>query len=342
MMDSLLTRDKENEALANRGPQNLNTGVVTNIQHFTIHDGPGIRTEVFLKGCPLRCRWCSNPEGLKTSREIGIYASKCIGINKCGYCLESCPVADQDPFVIHEGKVTGINQDVCTDCLACADACPANALIVWGKTYTVEDVMKEVLSDKDFYDRSGGGITISGGEALMQWEFALEIFKECRKNGIHTCLESSLHYKSSALDHIFPYTDLVISDIKHMDDSVHKKYTGVGNKLVMDNIKKTVDMGMPLILRIPVVPGVNDTIENISNTSDFILTELGNKVLQIQLLPYRQLGVEKYQTLGMKYPMEGVEQPEREVWEKNILQLVELMKSKGIPAAAGANTKIDI
>lgn len=273
-------------------------------------------------------------------QEVGIYASRCIGIDKCGYCLQACKVIDQEPFVIDENTVTGINRDVCTGCLECADACPGNALIIWGKKYSVKDVMKEIMSDKDFYDRSGGGVTISGGEALLQWEFALEVFKDCKKNDVHTCLESSLHYKSSVLDKIYPYTDLLITDIKHMDEAIHKKFTGVGSKRVMGNIKKSVDMNMPVILRIPVVPGVNDDRENILETCDFILTELGNKVLQVQLLPYRPLGVEKYQTLGMKYPMDGVTQPEREVWEKNILQLAELMRSKGIHASAGANNTL--
>lgn len=314
-------------------------GIITNIQHFTIHDGPGIRTEIFLKGCPLSCRWCSNPEGLSARPQVGVYASRCIGIDKCGYCIAACPERDQGVFISRDNKIEGIHRDICTGCLKCADACPANALIVWGEKKSVDEIMKEVISDKDFYDKSGGGITISGGEALLQWKFVREIFKCCQHEKIHTCLESSLHCSPSALDEVYPYTDLVISDIKHMNDTVHRQHTGKGNEKVLDNIKKTIKTGMDLILRIPVVPQFNSSEENIIKTAEFIINELDNKVLQVQLLPYRQLGVEKYKTLGMEYPMAGFEPPERSVWEKTILNYVELMKSYGIRAAAGANEK---
>jgi len=315
-------------------------GTITNIQHFTIHDGPGIRTEIFLKGCPLSCKWCSNPEALKVKQQVGVYTSRCIGIDKCGYCLEACPVKDQNPFYIQDNAITAVNRHVCTECLECAQVCPGNALIEWGKKHSVSDIMKQVLSDKDFYDRSGGGVTISGGEALLQWKFALEIFKECRDNEIHTCLESSLHCNPSVLDEVYPFTDLVITDIKHMDNAIHKQYTGAGNGLIHENIKKTVSMKMPLVLRLPIVPGINDSEENIVKTAEFIVNELNNEILQVQLLPYRQLGVEKYETLGIEYPMAGFSPPGREIWEKNILHHVETMRGYSIAAVAGANVKI--
>lgn len=313
-------------------------GIITNIQHFTIHDGPGIRTEVFFKGCPLRCKWCSNPEGLNPARQVGVFASRCIGLDKCGCCINACGKKTQASLFFRENMVAGINRDICTGCLKCADACPANALVVWGEQKSVDEIMLEVLADKDFYEKSGGGITVSGGEALRQWEFVMNVFKECRDHGIHTCLESALHSNPLSLDVVYPFTDLVISDIKVMDEAAHRKYTGAGNQRILKNIKKTVDMGMPLILRIPVVPDVNDNEENIRETAEFIINELGNKVQQVQLLAYRQLGIEKYETLGMEYPMAGRKLPERKVRDRAILDLVKLMTSYGVPAVAGANT----
>lgn len=315
-------------------------GYVFNIQRFTIHDGPGIRTEIFLKGCPLQCKWCSNPESLKTYPQVGVYPSRCIGIEACGYCLSSCPYEDGQAFSIREGMVLGINRDICTDCLKCAEACPANALMIWGKTYSVDEIMDVVLSDVEFYDNSGGGVTLSGGDPLIQWKFSREILKECRNRGIHTCLETELAIRPGILDKVYPYVDLIITDIKHMDPKEHKKLTGADNVRILENMVSIARRGKPLVIRIPVVPGYNDSRENIEATAMFIRDKLGNRVTQIQLLPYRQLGVEKYASLGLSYGMDDFQPPPREIWEKNILNLVEVMKSYGVHAVAGSSSKI--
>lgn len=309
-------------------------GIVSNIQHFTIHDGPGIRTEVFLKGCPLRCRWCSNPESLSTKPEVGVYSSRCIGIDKCGYCLAACPVCDKGVFLRKGGQIAGIERDICTGCLECADACPANALIVWGKRLSVDDVMKEVLSDVSFYEKSGGGVTLSGGEALLQWQFVLEILKQCGKHGVHRCLESTLLCQTDVLELVYPYTDLVIADIKHMDVTRHRGCTGVGNDRILGNIEATISMGKPLILRIPVVPGFNDDEPNIRSTAEFIVNRLHNKVLQVQLLPYRRLGEEKYVSLGMDYQMPEYAMLSSSQWEEKMASLLSIMGSYNIPVDA--------
>lgn len=320
-------------------PSARNEGVVLNIQHFTIHDGPGIRTEIFLKGCALKCKWCSNPESITPRREIGIHASRCIGIGQCGFCLKTCPSCDQGVFFRHEDMIAGINRAICTGCMKCAEECPADAIVVWGDKMTVDEVMTEILDDRAFYEKSGGGVTISGGDPLIQWRFTLDILKQCHLHGIHTCLETELHCKPSILDDLYPYTDLVITDIKHMNSEKHREYTGADNTLILSNIRKTVDMGKPLIIRIPVIPGHNDDLENIDETARFIAETLNNRVLQVQFLPYRPLGLEKYESLSLRYPMEEVT-PDVMKQRKQLERFVELLQKRNIPAVTGSSEKI--
>ncbi|HPR54942.1 MAG TPA: glycyl-radical enzyme activating protein [Deltaproteobacteria bacterium] len=314
-------------------------GCVFNIQRFTVHDGPGIRTEIFLKGCPLRCRWCSNPESMKPYPQVGVYAKRCIGVEVCGQCLSVCPEGDR-VFSRDEGKISGIDRGLCLDCLKCADACPSNALMVWGRTYTIDEIMEVVRADTEFYENSGGGVTLSGGDPLVQWEFSREVLKVCRAEGIHTCLETELAIDPATVEKVAPYADLIITDIKHMDPAKHREYTGVDNDRILRNIELLAESNRQLVIRIPVVPGHNDSQENIEATALFIRDRLGGRVAQVQLLPYRQLGVEKYQSLGMDYGMDGFQVPERTVWEQNILALVELMRSHGVAAVAGSSSKI--
>ncbi len=318
---------------------NSNKGVVFNIQNFTVHDGPGIRTEVFLKGCTHRCKWCSNPESFKVSREVGLYATRCIGVDKCGLCIKACP--EENALIAENNMIVGIDRSNCTNCLKCADVCPSNALQYWGKLLSIDDVMKAILPDKGIYTKSGGGVTLSGGESLVQWEFALEILKACKKEKIHTCVESTLHCDPEILDAIFPYADLFISDIKHIDNEKNLLYTGQGNTLTLKNIKKVIDAGKPIIIRIPVVPEHNDDFETMDAISDYLVNELENKVNQLQFLRYRRLGEEKYKSLGMDYKMSDVEYPKIDDFEEKINSFVELFKSKGIPAVNGSTNKMD-
>ena len=309
---------------------------VTNVQRFTIHDGPGIRTELFLKGCPLRCEWCSNPETYERFPQVGVFTTKCIG---CGYCLKVCAERGKNALIIGGNHIVGINRQLCDNCLKCEEECMSGALTIWGKKMTVDDAMDVIRRDREFYERSGGGVTLSGGEALLQWQFCRDLLKRCKEEDIHTCVESALHVNPKAIDEVAPYIDLFITDIKQMDSTTHKKFTGVGNELILSNIKKLVEMDMPLIIRMPIIPGFNDNETYIDATANFILNELHNKPVQIQMLKYRPLGEEKAGTLGLPLQMKGMTVEDGEGFELQIRSYVKQMNDRGIPAIPGTKKK---
>jgi len=209
-------------------------GTVFNIQRFSVHDGPGIRTVVFIKGCSLRCIWCSNPESMSRHQQIGFYPERCIGVDKCRACFEAAP--DPAALVVSDGRVSGLKASNPRDYLACAAACPTSALKAWGTRTTVGEVMQEVLADKSFYEESGGGLTLSGGEALIQSRFAIELLRAARAEGINTCIETALNYPAGTLEAALPYIDLAFCDLKHMDSAAHRRFTGVGNERILRNL----------------------------------------------------------------------------------------------------------
>jgi pyruvate formate lyase activating enzyme len=310
--------------------------IVANIQRFTVHDGPGIRTELFLKGCPLRCEWCSNPETYERFPQVGVHSKKCVC---CGYCLKACAQHGKNALMVGENAVVGIDRNLCDNCLLCQDECLSDALNLWGKKTSVDEAMDVIRRDRSFYDKSGGGVTLSGGEPLLQWRFCRDLLRACKDEDLHTCLESALHVNPKTIDEVAPYVDLYITDIKQMDSDIHKKFTGVGNELILSNMKKLADMDVPMVIRMPIIPGFNDNTEYIDSASDFILNDLSNKPKQIQLLKYRPLGEEKAEMLGLPLQMKGMKIDDREGFERQIRGYVQRMNDKGIPATAGSREK---
>ncbi len=313
------------------------TGIVANIQRYTIHDGPGVRTEIFLKGCPLHCKWCSNPETIFPKPELGVYPTKCMGEDACGSCKDACPEGGK-PLRFRDGKLETVDRTACTDCLACTADCFLGALKPWGTEMTVEQVMTEVLADRTLYQKSGGGMTLSGGEVTVQADFAYALLAAAKEEGIHTCVESALFCKWETLEKLLPLCDFFITDLKLMDTAAHKQWCGVDNGLILENLTKLAATGLPLVVRIPVVPEVNDGEENLRATAAFLKENIvpGGGLQQVQLLPYRRLGEEKYASLGRAYPLE---EPPQSPTDERLRELTAFFKAEGLPVAVGAGTK---
>jgi pyruvate formate lyase activating enzyme len=279
--------------------------LVTNIQGYSIHDGPGIRTVVFLKGCSLKCQWCSNPECISSRPEIGFYKSLC---TKCGKCLAVCP---NKALNGEAGQAPGLDRQLCSGCGMCAAVCYYKALVQYGKPMSVEEVFEAVKGDAMFYQASGGGVTVSGGEALLQPQFVCELFDKCRRAGIHTCIETSGNGAEAVFREVLPYTDLVLYDLKLQDSDKHRQYTGQSNSLILANARWLAASGVVFLFRMPLIPGINDDAQNIKETASF-LHELGKKALRIELMPYHRLGKGKYDSLDLPYRLQEIPAPEEE------------------------------
>lgn len=267
---------------------------VFNIQSYCIHDGPGIRTTVFVKGCPLRCLWCANPESNSAKPQLMTYAAKCTG---CGKCVESCPQGAITVAPAGEKYIAHTDREKCTNCGACAAVCPNEAREIAGKPMTVREAIDRVKQDKLFLVSSGGGMTVSGGEALSHPDFSANLFAAAHAEGLHTAIESCVFAPRDVVDKVFSHVDLGLLDIKHMDSAMHQKLTGVPNEQILENIRHIHnDLHVPVILRVPVIPGYNDDERNILAVGEFAAA-LGKDV-PVNLLPYHRLGDSKSESLG--------------------------------------------
>lgn len=276
-------------------------GFVYNIMRFSVHDGPGIRTTVFFKGCPLSCWWCHNPESRSSTPDLMYSAERCA---HCGCCVSACP-----NHAIRWENRPEWDSGLCQFCGDCADACPTEARQLVGKWMTVGEVLAEIKRDTVFYDESGGGVTLSGGEPLAQPEFAEALVEACRAEGIHTAVETCGAAPRETILKIGKTANLVLFDLKLMNSVRHKEFTGVSNLSILKNLEALAKAHVAVVVRIPLIPGINDDEENIKQSRQFLHSIGINKV---DLLPYHEIGVEKYKKLGMDYRLKGLKPPEQE------------------------------
>jgi pyruvate formate lyase activating enzyme len=277
----------------------MESAFITNIQGYSIHDGPGIRTVVFFKGCPLSCKWCANPECISVKPQVGFIELLCKG---CGKCLEIC----QNSAISADENEHRIDYSLCNSCGDCSENCSYGALVKYGVPMTVDEVWDEVKRDKIFYDTSGGGVTVSGGEPLLHPEFVREIFSLCHGEQINTCIETCGSVNSDAFREVFSVTDYFLFDLKHMDPEIHRSCTGCSNERILENAAFLAEHNANIVFRNPLIPGINDTESNIEATAGF-LKSLGKNALRLELMPFHRMGMNKYKALDMEYSLDGLE-----------------------------------
>ena len=300
----------------------MKSGRVLRIERASKHDGAGIRTVVFLKGCPLRCIWCSTPESQSGLYEVGFVRSKC---TLCGKCVAACP---QDGIWIDDGRI-GARSDRCVGCGSCVKGCREGAVRLYGVEMTSEEVVREIMKDSVFY-QGIGGFTFSGGEPLGQPAFVLDIFKRCAEYGIRGTVETCFYVPWENIEPLLPYLDVIYIDLKHMRSDVHERITGVRNELILENIRKADERGQASIIRVPCIPGINDSEENFTLLASFCGTL--KHLRAIEILPYHRLGLETYRNLGREEPLRGVLPPEKEALLSAARRLA---RALGLPVRVG-------
>ena len=295
----------------------MQSGMIFNIQRFSIYDGPGARTTVFFKGCNLKCKWCHNPESISAQRLLEFYPDKCIG---CSRCFKACP--ESAHVLTPEGRHE-INRALCKRCMICADSCFAEALIPVGETVTDEKVIHACLTDLEYYKGSQGGVTCSGGECMQQIDFLAEVLQALHEHGIHTAVDTAGHQPWEKFEKILPYTDMFLYDVKAANGATHKALTGVSNELILANLKRLSDLGKCLWIRIPYIPGYNSSeMEQIAELLTNIQAE------RIEIMPFHRLGEGKYAALGLDNTGFECKIPS----DQEIDGTVEMMRAKGLNA----------
>lgn len=303
-------------------PPSAVSGIIFDIKKFSIHDGPGIRTTVFLKGCPLSCWWCHNPESQNPQPELVFWESRCI---RCGACLEVC----DHGAISWDGEVTATDRGKCTLCGDCVEACYAEAREMVGQEMTVAQVMEEIERDLPFYDQSGGGVTFSGGEPLLQRDFLLALLRACQERAIHTAVDTCGFASWEKLDSVRRHVGLFLYDLKLMDDARHRKFTGVSNELILENLHMLSARGHDIFLRVPVIPGINDDEESVRRIGTFAaaLPHLD----EVDILPYHQAAAEKHRRLNKVYGLPETRPPS----DERMAEIAQILEEFGLQVKIG-------
>jgi pyruvate formate lyase activating enzyme len=301
----------------------MQTPLIFDIKRYAINDGPGIRIVIFLKGCNLNCAWCHNPESISNETERMYAPAKCI---QCGTCVMACP--EKAITLTSEGIIT--DNDLCKMCGKCAEVCPTKAIEISGRPMLVAEIMNEIEKERVFFDQSGGGVTFSGGEPLQQSGFLIELLDECGKRGIHTAIDTAGLVHTEIILDVAKRTDLFLYDLKMMDSERHRKWVGVPNKKILENLKAVAATGVKIIIRIPLVGGVNDDSANMEDTARFV-AELSGEKKEVNLLLYHKIAQTKYQKLGRPEEFQLLEEPTKEAQ----LRAIAIFEKYGIKASIG-------
>ena len=296
-------------------------GLIFDIQRFSIHDGPGIRTTVFMQGCNLRCFWCHNPESQAMGPQIQFFPDKCVG---CANCVRACTHNAQ---LLLGGQRLYV-RDFCQTCGRCVEECFAEALVIKAKKMTVEQVLAEVEKDRDYYDASKGGVTFSGGEPLLQRDFLRALLRACKLKGLRTAVDTAANVPWAALEQVLPYTDIFLVDVKAHDEKLHQQGTGVGNRLILENLARLTHGRAEVWVRIPVIPGYNDDPAELAAIADMLYELKG--LWRVELLPFHHLGAGKYESLGLRYACAGLSTPSPDFMQ----DVAQTFADRGLPVHA--------
>lgn len=294
-------------------------GRIFNIERYSTHDGPGIRTTVFVKGCPLTCAWCHNPEGLSCTSQIVYHLERCIG---CGRCLSTC----LEGAVAFGKNGFEINSELCMACGDCVSVCPTQARERLGEEVLPEEILERVIKDRLFFEESGGGVTFSGGEPLIQADFVSECLKLVKEKRLHTVLDTSGYASTEDVKKVLPFTDLFLFDIKGMDKERHRIYVGADNQLIHDNLHYIDSQNKPINIRLPIVPGVNDFPDEVAACGR-MLSSLKN-IVQVNLLPLHKMAAEKYRRLSKEYTIMDIPEPT----DRQLMELKSILQNQGLRA----------